>query len=122
MTPSAVAEAYDRLLELTYLMLEKAQQQEWEDLIAHETEYVLQSQHVASLDAGVATSEVIRDHKEKQLEKILATNLEVRDLLKARHEELRGLIGSAQRQKSLSRTYGTQGRVHQLDPARMSRA
>ncbi|PXX96439.1 flagellar protein FliT [Halomonas sp. LBP4] len=100
--------AYEALLDRSSRMLDSARDADWEALVDLETQYVVQVEHISRLDAELPLDDEGGERKVKLLERILEQDLEIRQRLVARRDELDRLIGSGRRQLALSRTYGPQ--------------
>ncbi|MDT0500528.1 MULTISPECIES: flagellar protein FliT [unclassified Halomonas] len=101
-----VIAAYETMLLQTRRMLEAAHRQEWDTLITCQTEYVLQTEHLKKLDEAVTLTEAHRQQKADLIKRILENNLQLRDQLMTRREELGELIDTSRQQRNLSRAYG----------------
>ena len=106
MTSQTVVDGYEMLLAYTHLMLESARNRDWATLIDQERDYVLQVERLASLDAEFQLDDEQRERKAELLETILENDLEIRQRLVERRDELSSQIGNAQRQQSVQRAYG----------------
>lgn len=102
----ALLEKYQTLLSRTQRMLALARDADWAALIDQESNYVVQVEQLIRLDAELQLDTDGRDRKARLLEQILENDLEIRQHLMERREELGNLIGATQRQRSLRRTYG----------------
>ncbi|MCH4562973.1 flagellar protein FliT [Halomonas sp. EGI 63088] len=100
--------AYEALLDRSSRMLDSARDADWEALVDLETQYVVQVEHISRLDAELPLDDEGGERKAELLERILEQDLEIRQRLVARRDELDRLIGSGRRQLALSRTYGPQ--------------
>lgn len=102
----ALVEGYETLLARTRLMLESAHDANWPALIDQEGGYVMQVERLARLDAELQLDEDHQARKAQLLEQILENDLEIRERLIERRDELGELIGTTQRQRNLRRAYG----------------
>jgi len=102
----ALLEKYKTLLSRTQRMLALARDADWAALIDQESHYVVQVEQLIQLDAELQLDTDGRDRKARLLEQILENDLEIRQHLMERREELGNLIGATQRQRNLRRTYG----------------
>lgn len=100
--------AYEALLSRSSRMLDSARAADWETLVDQETEYVVQVEHLGRLDAELPLDDERVARKAELLERILDQDLEIRQRLIERRDELDRLIGSSRQQLALSRTYGPQ--------------
>jgi flagellar protein FliT len=107
-SPEAIVEGYQALLGYTQRMLHAAREADWPALIEEEHDYVQAVEAIARLDAEQVLNEAQRQRKAELLETILENDLEIRQRLIQRREELSTLIGNAQRQRDVERAYGTQ--------------
>lgn len=105
-TPQAVIDGYETLLAYTRFMLDAARDGNWSTLIEQERDYVLQVERQAGLDAEFELDSEQRDRKADLLEAILENDLEIRERLVERRDELSTQIGNAQRKQSVQRAYG----------------
>ena len=105
-TPQAIVDGYEILLAYTRFMLDSARDGDWATLIEQERDYVLQVERLAGLDAELELDGEQRDRKAELLEAILENDLEIRQRLVERRDELSTQIGNAQRQQSVQRAYG----------------
>jgi len=104
----AILTAYEALLERSCAMLEAARTADWSLLVDQETEYVVQVERLSRLDAQQPLEAWRAERKATLLERILEQDLEIRQRLVERRDELAQLIGSSRQQLALSRTYGPQ--------------
>lgn len=102
----SLVEGYEALLSRTWLMLDSARAADWPALIDQESEYVMQVERVARLDAEHQLDTDEQERKAHLLEQILENDLEIRKRLLKRHDELGKLINTSQRQQNLRHTYG----------------
>lgn len=103
-----VIAAYEALLSRSSRMLDSARAADWEALVDQETEYVVQVERLGRLDAEQPLDDERGERKAELLERILEQDLEIRQRLVERRDELDRLIGSGRQQLALSRTYGPQ--------------
>lgn len=111
-SPQGVIAAYEAMLQQTQCMLEAAHRQEWETLITHQTEYLLQTDRLQQLDEAIPLTETLRQRKADLIERILDNNLHLRNHLMARREELSELIDTSRQQRNISRAYGVPAGGH----------
>lgn len=104
----ALIAAYEALLSRSSRMLDSARAADWEALVDQETEYVVQVEDLGRLDAELPLDDEGGERKAELLERILDQDLEIRQRLIERRDELDRLIGSSRKQLALSRTYGPQ--------------
>ncbi|SEL74989.1 flagellar protein FliT [Halomonas daqiaonensis] len=102
----ALVEGYQALLSRTRTMLASAHDADWSALVDQEGEYVMQVERLARLDAELHLDADHQLHKAQLLEQILENDLEIRERLIERRDELGKLIGTTQRQRSVRRAYG----------------
>lgn len=102
---SPLIERYRRLRDVSRTMLSLARDQQWESLIQHEAEYVVELDRVKVLDSELALSEPERVEKLILLESTLQQDAETRRLLETRRDELSQLIGSSRRRQALGQAY-----------------
>ncbi|WP_445001201.1 flagellar protein FliT [Halomonas mongoliensis] len=81
---------------------------EWEALVEQESRYLVQVERIRRMDAQQSLSGERAAHKATLLEQILEQDMEIRQCLVARRDELGRLIGNSRRQQSLNRAYGAQ--------------
>ncbi|MBE0488992.1 MAG: flagellar protein FliT [Halomonas sp.] len=105
---NALLSAYESLLANSTQMLASVRSADWDSLVEQELQYVVQVDRLKRLDAEQPLEGQCADRKAALLESILEQNLEIRQRLIERREELRQLIGSSRRQLALSRAYGPQ--------------
>lgn len=108
MAQESVIAAYEALLRHSSRMLDAARAAEWEALVEQEAEYVVQIEHLGRLDAERSLDAERGVRKAELLERILEQDLETRQRLVERRDELGLLVGSGRQQLALSRTYGPQ--------------
>ncbi|MDR9440616.1 MAG: flagellar protein FliT [Halomonas sp.] len=102
----ALLEGYEALLSRTRLMLDSARDANWPALVDQESTYIMQAEQLAKLDAEHHLDADHRARKAGLLEQILANDLEIRERLIERRNELGELIGASQRQRNLRDAYG----------------
>jgi len=100
--------AYESLLERSTRMLATVRAADWDGLVDQETQYVVQVERLRRLDAEQPLDDHHAALKAALLERILEQDLEIRQRLIARRDELDRLIGSSRKQLALSRAYGPQ--------------
>ncbi|ATJ84640.1 flagellar protein FliT [Halomonas beimenensis] len=101
---------YEALLAISEAMLAAARDADWPTLVEQETDYVRRVERLSRLDAEHPLDEHRQRRKAELLERILDNDLEVRQRLIRRRDELGELIGTSRRQRDLQRAYGS-GRV-----------
>ncbi|TDO16763.1 MULTISPECIES: flagellar protein FliT [Halomonas] len=99
-------DAYERLLARTRLMLDLARDANWPELLNQEIVYLKQVEQVASRDNAQALDTEQQARQASLLEQILENDLEIRQRLINRRNELGKLISASQRQRNLSHAYG----------------
>ncbi|MBB3329735.1 flagellar protein FliT [Halomonas campaniensis] len=100
--------AYESLLERSTRMLATVRAADWDGLVDQETQYVVQVERLSRLDAEQPLDDRRAARKAALLERILEQDLEIRQRLIERRDELDRLIGSSRKQLALSRAYGPQ--------------
>lgn len=98
---------YQRILNLSTDMLQLAQQADWEKLIELEQQYVSTINELPIDTKEQPYSLTLSEQQQIQdcLRQILHNESEISRLLKARMEELKTLIGTSSRQKSVNQAY-----------------
>ncbi|PWC14264.1 flagellar biosynthesis protein FliT [Brenneria roseae subsp. americana] len=98
---------YQRILNLSTDMLQLAQQADWEKLIELEQQYVSTINELPIDTKEQPYSLTLSEQQQIQdcLQQILHNESEISRLLKARMEELKTLIGTSSRQKSVNQAY-----------------
>ncbi|CAM3983840.1 flagellar protein FliT [Vreelandella rituensis] len=104
----ALLKAYAALLASVKHMHELAHQEQWAELIEQRTHYVLLVDELQQLDASITLDSIHSQQKADLLESILEHDVQMRQLLVERRDELGKLIGVSQRQRSLHRAYAPQ--------------
>ncbi|XKH60317.1 flagellar protein FliT [Halomonas sediminis] len=107
-TQDALLKAYTALLASVKHMHELAHHEQWAELIEQRTHYVLLVEELQRLDASLTLDAVHSQQKADLLEGILEHDVQMRQLLLERRDELGKLIGVSQRQRSLHRAYAPQ--------------
>jgi len=98
---------YQQILVLSENMLLMARQSEWDNLITIEEKYV----HAVAVISDVHASQeetlpsVTQDKIALVLRQLLENEREINQLLQARLNQLRGLIGKSSRQQKINSTY-----------------
>lgn len=105
----ALIDGYVHLLTRSRHMLQAARDADWPTLIGQESQYAMQIEKLAKHDTGVDLDAAHRTRKAELLEKILENDLEIRERLIERRDELSKLMGASRRQQTLSRAYGVEG-------------
>ena len=104
----ALLGAYESLLERSSRMLDSARAADWTTLLDQEGQYVVQVERLGHLTPCTPLDAGQNERKAALLERILEQDLEIRQRLVERRDELARLIGSSRQQLALSRTYGAQ--------------
>ncbi len=112
--PDEILASYEALLRYSHVMLSHARTGDWDALLASETRYVVQVETLARLEQGVTMSGEHADRKADLLAAILRNDLEVRECLVARRNELGELIQTSQTRRELHRSYG--GNISPMHP------
>ncbi|QWA13963.1 flagellar protein FliT [Sodalis ligni] len=104
--PSLLAH-YQQILVLSENMLLMARQSEWDTLVYIEEKYVHAVAKISELNASQENSlpGVIQDKIALLLRQLLKNETEVNELLQARLNQLRDLIGQSNRQQTVNSTY-----------------
>lgn len=120
----SVIEAYERLRQQAARMRELAQAGDWDALLDSQADYLRQVDRLRRLDVDVALDVDGMTRKGELLEAILDDDLQVRQQLMARRDELGELLTASRRQRQMHRAYGRQaasalehGGVDPSDPA-----
>lgn len=106
-SPTRVLAAYTSLLARSSRMLACVREHDWFNLVEEQTCYAIEVDAIACAEAGMVFDDRDRQRKAELLEQILEQDLEIRQRLRQRQDELQQLIGSSQRKRDLSRTYGS---------------
>ncbi|GHA84510.1 flagellar protein FliT [Modicisalibacter luteus] len=101
-----VLAGYEKLLQRSARMLAWARQGEWAQLVQEESVYVVAVENLKRLEAECMLDSASMQRKADLLERILEQDVEVRQCLEARRDELSGLIGETRRRHDMSRSYG----------------
>lgn len=107
-SPVALLDAYEALLIRSSQMLDAAREADWDALIDQETGYVVDVERLRRLEAELPLDTSQASRKAELLERILAQDLEIRERLIERRDQLGSLIGSSRQKLALSRAYGPQ--------------
>ncbi|MDR5893327.1 flagellar protein FliT [Halomonas mongoliensis] len=110
--------AYATLRETSARMLTLARFGEWEALVEQESRYLVQVERIRRMDAQQSLRGERAARKAALLEQILEQDMEIRQCLVARRDELGRLIGNSRRQQSLDRAYGAQQGTLPIDASR----
>lgn len=89
---------YQRLLDRLNEMLAHARAGRWAEIIAHESEYLAELEHLRYLEADAELSEAMQFHRARLGREILEKNAEVKRYLIERRDALGALIEQAERQ------------------------
>ncbi|MCL2895327.1 flagellar protein FliT [Brenneria tiliae] len=98
---------YKSILDISINMLQLAQQADWEKLIELEQQYVNAINELPAVTEEQTDKATLSEQQQIQdcLQKILHNESEISRLLKERMEELKTLIGTSSRQKSVNQAY-----------------
>ncbi|TLM79985.1 flagellar protein FliT [Microbulbifer harenosus] len=105
-TPSRLLAAYANLLARSTRMLTWVKEHDWFNLVEEQTCYAIEVESIAAAEVNITLSDDERRRKLLLLEQIVEQDLEIRRRLRERQGELRQLIGTHQRKRNLSRSYG----------------
>ncbi|ASK34786.1 flagellar protein [Alcanivorax sp. N3-2A] len=97
---------YEQLLACSTRMLGLVRRQDWEALIGEETDYLSVVSGLAELEQNIVLSKPQQDRKADLLERILEQDMEIRQGLMARRDELSRLMDVSRRRRDLGRSYG----------------
>jgi len=98
-------DTYAALLDSVMHMHQLADNGQWAELIEQRTHYVMLVEKLRELDASVTLDASAQQYKAELLEAILEQDVEIRQQLIARRDELGRLINVSQRQRNLHRAY-----------------
>ncbi|MBM3073185.1 flagella biosynthesis regulatory protein FliT [Enterobacter sp. RHBSTW-00994] len=104
-TPSSALSAWQALYNLSLTMLTHAKAGQWDELITHEITYVQLIEQISQNPIASAPPAHIEQAR-FLLENVLKNENDLKELLAARMDELRNLIGQTSRQQSITSTYG----------------
>ncbi|MBJ7220430.1 MULTISPECIES: flagellar protein FliT [unclassified Brenneria] len=98
---------YKSILDISINMLQLAQQADWEKLIELEQLYVNAINELPAITEEQTDKTTLSEQQQIQdcLQQILHNESEISRLLKERMEELKTLIGTSSRQKSVNQAY-----------------
>lgn len=85
-------ERYRSLLARTDVMLGLAREQCWDELIDEGVGYLIQLEAVMEADIAIEEAFAVRLERRELVAKIIANDAEIRNYLRLRREELRGLM------------------------------
>ncbi|MFO8044611.1 MAG: flagellar protein FliT [Halomonas sp.] len=100
--------AYESLLNASQRMLASARAADWDALVEQESEYLVRVERIRRMDAQLSLDDKAATRKAALLEGILEQDMEIRQRLVERRDELGRMIGNSRRQQALSRAYGPQ--------------
>lgn len=103
--PSAALSHWQALHAQSLAMLNLAHSGQWDALIEQEMHYIQLVESISQTPI-MSCPPVQVEHARALLEMILANENELKNLLAARMEELRNLIGQTGKQQSITSTYG----------------
>lgn len=106
LAPEDLLSKYEQLLERSRQMLELAKLNQWEELLSEEARYVEDVQRLSSLTSSRELESNELQQRLDLMEKILQCNLEVKQRLESRRDEIGELISHSKRQGELGRSYG----------------
>ncbi|GHC32957.1 flagellar protein FliT [Aidingimonas halophila] len=101
----ALISFYEGLLARSTRMLTQAREEDWDALIEEESQYVIDVERLSRIEGQDAMSQEQQARKDSLLERILEQDMEIRQRLIARRDELGQMIGTTRRQRDLHRTY-----------------
>lgn len=107
--------AYESLLNASQSMLATARAADWGALVEQESDYLVRVERIRRMDAQQRLDDAAASRKAALLERILEQDMEIRRRLVERRDELGRMIGSSRRQQALSRAYGSQQDVVQVE-------
>ncbi|MGO4326844.1 flagellar protein FliT [Cupriavidus sp. 2TAF22] len=107
--PSPVLSCYEELELLAEQMLETARANHWDALSDLQKVYMAQVDRLRQLKDEASFPEHERSSRFHRLERILAYDAAIRDLLMPELTRFGGMIASARRQQSLGHAYGVAG-------------
>lgn len=113
-TPERLLAAYANLLARSTRMHAWVREHDWFNLVEEQTCYAIEVDAIARAEAQIELDDHALKRKADLLEQILELDLDIRQRLRDRQEHLQSLIGSSQRKRDLSRTYG---QLISLDPS-----
>ncbi len=93
------------LYALSKTMLDLAHEGKWDELIEHEVKYVQLVENIAQNPVPPDQTYMVEEARQL-LGRILENETHLKVLLQNRMDELRALIGQADKQKNLASTYG----------------
>ncbi|KTR88518.1 flagella biosynthesis regulatory protein FliT [Pantoea dispersa] len=103
---SDLLQGYQRLLSLSNQMLKQARQGHWDDLVASEAAYVSSVKHVAHDRDTSALPAALRVQLRPMLKQVMDNELEIKQLMATRMEELRSLVQQTTQQQKVTNAYG----------------
>ncbi|MCQ3828344.1 flagellar protein FliT [Microbulbifer elongatus] len=106
-SPAAILAGYAALLARSSRMLAYVHARDWFNLVEEQTSYAIEVETLANAESEFELNDHERKRKMELLEQILEQDLEIRQRLEQRQNELHELIGTNTRKRDLSRAYGT---------------
>ncbi|WP_231758108.1 flagellar protein FliT [Microbulbifer elongatus] len=106
-SPAAILAGYTALLARSSRMLAYVHARDWFNLVEEQTSYAIEVETLANAESEFELNAHERKRKMELLEQILEQDLEIRQRLEQRQNELQELIGTNTRKRDLSRAYGT---------------
>lgn len=104
-TAEDVLLVYESLLAATQSMLGLAREGAWDALLDGESDYLVEVEALARMEAAVKLDESQQARKAELLEGVLHNDLQIRKLLINRRDELGEKISVNQRKRDLNRAY-----------------
>ncbi|AMX03160.1 flagellar protein FliT [Microbulbifer thermotolerans] len=105
-SPQRLLAAYESLLARSTRMLACVREHNWFELVEEQSCYVVEVELISKAESAIKLSEAEKEHKAKLLEKILEQDMEIRQRLIERRNQLQKQMGTAQRRRDLARSYG----------------
>ena len=100
---------YERILEVTGLMLAAARQSDWDRLTVLERSCRVEVERLIALgDGQLQLPEPLRKRKTQIIRSVLADDAEIRRITQPGMAQLEQLIGHLGNQRKLAKSYGTQ--------------
>ena len=109
MTSEQVISTYEKVSDITGMMLAAARSNDWDKLALLESDCAGEMRCLKEREAAVALSGELRDRKVAIIHQILANDREIRVLTSPWMEKLAALISSAGTERKLSAAYQVQG-------------
>ncbi|WP_261388021.1 flagellar protein FliT [Candidatus Pantoea soli] len=101
-----LVQGYQQLLKLSNTMLAQARDGLWDELVAAETTYVSRVMHLAGDRDASALPAALRLQLRPMLKQVMDNEVEIRQRLAARMEELRSLVQQTSQQQKVTHAYG----------------